>query len=127
MRHTVILGWPAELMNLNDRDHYQKKGRLTKAWRQHAHRMFADLAADNEPFARARVVVYYRFPDNRRRDVGNLRPTSKAIVDGIVDSGFLDGDDDSRFVGPDERREYPNGPPRISVVIYELAEADDAA
>ena len=84
MIHTVVLDWPAELLSLNDRDSHWKRGKLTKAWRQHTHAKFADLAAENRPFARARIVVHYRFADNRRRDVGNLQLTSKAITDGVV-------------------------------------------
>lgn len=127
MRHTVTLGWPAELLNLNDRHHHHKRAKLTAAWRQHAHARFADLAAEHGPLGRVRIVVYYRFADNRRRDVGNLQLTTKAICDGITDSQLIVDDSDAYLVGPDNRRERPNGTPRVSVIVYELTEADDAA
>lgn len=41
---------------------------------------------------------------NRRRDVGNLYPTVKACLDGIVsDAKVLPDDDDRHVVGPDIR------------------------
>lgn len=126
MIHTVILDWPAELISLNDRHHHMKRAALTKAWRHHTHAKFADLARKHGTIERARIVVTYRFPTDRRRDVGNLQITTKAICDGIVDSGLLVDDDDLHLVGPDNRRERPNGPPRVSVVVYELAEVDAA-
>jgi len=42
---------------------------------------------------RPRVTLYYFPPDNRRRDVDNLVPTSKACVDGLRYAGVLVDDD----------------------------------
>lgn len=39
-----------------------------------------------------RVVFVWTVTDRRRRDVGASAPTSKAALDGIVDSGLLRGD-----------------------------------
>lgn len=119
MSTTIALGWPAELISANDRHHHQQRARLVKAWRWHAYQKAADLEID-EPYLRARVIVHYRFKDNRRREVSNLQPTSKAILDGLVDAGLLPDDDDVHCVGPDNRREWPNGEPRITVTIEPL-------
>lgn len=72
---------------------------------------------------RARIEIWYRFPDNRRREVANLQPTSKAIVDGLVDAGLLPDDQDEHCVGPDNRRLWPNGPHEVLVRVYALDDA----
>lgn len=117
---TFTLTPPADFINANDRPHYHAKAKLTKAWRQAA---CVAVRAGFHPyrFELARVVVYYRFPNNRRREVSNLQPTSKAIVDGLVDALLLVDDDDKHVIGPDNRREYPNGPARVTVTIEETA------
>ena len=52
---------------------------------------------------RVRCVVNITWPDNRRRDAHNLMPTLKACVDGFVDAGLLEDDDDRHLIGPDLR------------------------
>lgn len=117
---TIVLEPPCAFINANDRLHHHAKAKLTKAWRDLAHDHAAYPADHGVRYERARVVVTYRLANNRRREVSNLQPTSKAILDGIVDSGLLVDDDDSHCIGPDNRREYPNGPPRVTVTITEV-------
>jgi hypothetical protein len=117
---TIVLEPPCDFLNANDSLHFQAKGKLTKQWRR-----AAELAVNAlfEPYhyTRARVICTIRFPDNRRRDVGNWYPTAKACLDGIVDSQLLLFDDSDKYVvGPDMRREYPNGPARVTVTITPL-------
>ena len=50
-----------------------------------------------------RIVVTLHFLDRRRRDVGNLAPTTKALIDGMVDAGLLVDDSSAHVVGPDHR------------------------
>jgi Holliday junction resolvase RusA-like endonuclease len=116
---TIVLEPPCDFINANGRLHHHAKAKLTKAWRD------AACAAINagfhpERYDLARVVCTYRLANNRRREVSNLQPTSKAIVDGLVDSLLLVDDDDLHVVGPDNRREWPNGTPRVTVTIEEL-------
>ncbi|MFT4471421.1 hypothetical protein ACMX2H_16075 [Arthrobacter sulfonylureivorans] len=88
-----------------------------KFWRARAH-----AAAMNVPgVERGRVVVYYRFPTNHRREVSNLQPTSKAILDGLVDAGVFPDDNDKHVMGPDNRREPVNGPQQVIVRVYVAA------
>lgn len=118
---TLIIEPPCDFINANQRLHFQAKAKLTKAWREAA--MIAALAVRDlyETYPRAHVVITYRLADDRRREVSNLQPTSKAILDGIVDSGLLVDDSDAHVIGPDNRRERPNGPPRATVTIKEAA------
>jgi len=116
---TFTLDPPCAFINANDRLHHAPKAKLTRTWR--------DLAAATintgwfpDRYQRAHITVAIRFPNNRRRDVGNLYPTAKAIVDGCVDANLLSDDDDKHVIGPDLRRDYPNGEPRVTVTIEEI-------
>lgn len=93
---------PTIYLNSNDRIHFQVRATRTRAWRETA---WVYAKVNRLPrLEKARIVVTYGFPNRRRRDVGNLYPTSKAIVDGLVDAGVLDDDDDTHLIGPDQRR-----------------------
>jgi crossover junction endodeoxyribonuclease RusA len=116
---TIVLEPPCVFLNANDSLHFQAKGKRVKKWRETAQ---AAVNALFEPhrYERAHVVCAIRFPDNKRRDVGNWYPTAKAIVDGLVDANLLPDDNDRHLTGPDMRREYPNGPARVTVTITPL-------
>lgn len=55
------------------------------------------------PMERAHLTVYVSWQNARRRDVSNISPTIKALVDGIVEAGILPDDDDLHLTGPDLR------------------------
>lgn len=116
MSTTITLEPPCAFINANDRLHHHAKAKLTKAWREAA----AIQGRHLPKYVRAHIVVSIRFPTNHRRDIGNLYPTAKALVDGLVDADALLDDSDTFIVGPDLRREYPNGTPRVTVTIEEL-------
>ena len=91
-------------LNSNMRLHRMTEVKLTKAWRS------ASAAAALEAFQRngelktpVRVVAHVWKPRGGRYDPGNLYPTAKACVDGLVDAGLLVDDDYTRVVGPDMR------------------------
>jgi hypothetical protein len=74
------------------------------------------------------IIARCHATDARRRDVGNLYPSAKALVDGLVDYGLIPDDDDRHLIGPDMRRgaqvskrQYPGGG-LIVVTIVELAD-----
>ena len=116
---TIVLTPPAAFINANDRLHHQAKAKLTKAWRQAA-KAAVDAGFNPYRYDRAHVVCTIRFADNIRRDVGNFYPTAKACLDGIVDAGVLEDDSDLHILGPDMRREWPNGEPRVTVTVTAL-------
>lgn len=119
MTLTLTLEPPAKLINANERLHFHVKNQRTQAWRTAA-REAVENGFHPYRFERAHITVAYRFPDNRRREVSNLQPTSKALVDGIVDSLLVPDDDDRHVVGPDNRRSYPNGAPLVTITIEEI-------
>ncbi|WP_102158723.1 hypothetical protein [Zhihengliuella halotolerans] len=108
--------WEKLRLSMNDREHFHQRSSRTSWWRTQA--MAACRNARLGPLEACRVEVWYRFPDNRRREVANLQKTSKAIVDGLVDARLVPDDSDSFCVGPDNRREPVNGPHEVRVVIY---------
>ena len=119
MTTTFTLTPPCDLISANGRLHHHVKAPLTRAWRQLA---AATINAGFYPdrYERAHITVYYRFPTNHRREVSNYQPTSKAIVDGLVDALLIPDDSDNHVVGPDNRRDWPNGPLRVTVVVEPL-------
>lgn len=78
-------------LNMNDRMHWSKKSRITKALR---HEAFTRAKAMKLPTNCGQVEVTFHFQprDNRRRDADNLIPNLKALCDGIVDAWVVHDD-----------------------------------
>jgi crossover junction endodeoxyribonuclease RusA len=80
-----------ELVSANSRMHYFAKAKIMAALRREA----AVLARDIPHLDRVHVTGIFYPPDRRRRDAGNILFWAvKAGVDGIVDAGVLDDDND---------------------------------
>lgn len=116
---------PAKLVSANRRIHHMTRATTCAYWRKAAH----DAAIEAYGWAdvgqawhnRVRIVLTVRFPDKRRRDVGNLYPyVAKPIVDGLVDARLVYDDDDTHVVGPDLRRDPDRGPLRIRIDIEDI-------
>lgn len=116
----LVLEPPAPFINANQRLHWRKKMELTRAWRELARAQAAFLVQTGVSHERVHVFAHFRFPDNKRRDVGNWFPTVKAALDGAVSAGLIEDDSDAFVVGPDLRREYPNGLPRLVLEFVEV-------
>ena len=104
MTHTVTIpvDLKAEALSANGREHWSVRKARTKVLRDKA--KVGALAAHIPPMSRAHLTVTVHWPDRRRRDVANLSPTIKALVDGMVtDAGLLPDDSDAYLVGPDLR------------------------
>ena len=100
-------------LNINDRDHWAVKARKTRQLRHlgrhHAVVDLREALIDGfSPEDKTHVVVTFIWPDYRRRDVHNWMPTVKAILDGVVDSGFIKDDSDKYLSGPDLRVAKPS-------------------
>lgn len=69
--------------------------------------------------SRGRVVVSFRFPARTyTKEVSNLQPTVKALVDGLVDARVFPEDNDGVVFGQDARRESFVGPLRMVVMVF---------
>ena len=93
---TLTIPAPAPWINANARDHWTKKGRLTRSWRSAsaAWARHQKLRPVTQPVVIVATVVK---TNSRRFDVENLAPTVKAAIDGLRDSGVLP-EDDTRWV-----------------------------
>ena len=87
------------LINANQRMHWSKKARYTRAIRStthfkaHQYRELRMTAAD--------CVVWIHWHDRRRRDEHNYFGTLKAAIDGCVDAGLIVDDSTKYLTGPD--------------------------
>lgn len=110
--------WKANFLSMNQRLSHHPKNDRTQYWVE----LTKSLARNQRvlPVEKAHVEIWFRFPDNTRREVANLQPTSKAIVDGLVHAKVFADDRDELVVGPDNRRSWPNGPYEVRIKIYAL-------
>lgn len=81
------------LLNANGREHWSKRASGTSTIRMVAR----NLSANMPHLEKVKIRGVYYAPNNRRRDTGNLYPSFKAAIDGLVDSGVLK-DDSDRYV-----------------------------
>ena len=97
---TLTIPAPTDWLNSNQRlGIYAKAGRV-KAWRYAAY-----VAARRSRTFDCPVHITATFHKTRagRWDVGNLYPTAKACVDGLVDAGVIPDDSNEWVTGPDMR------------------------
>lgn len=81
--------WPP--LRSNDRMNRWRKAEWTSNIR-HAAKILTKAQKLPPITGPVRVVFVWTVCDNHRRDVSASAPTSKAALDGIVDSGLLSGD-----------------------------------
>jgi crossover junction endodeoxyribonuclease RusA len=69
------------------------------------------------------VELHYEPRDNRRRDVDNLIPTLKHVVDGLVAAGVADDDDHTRYrlTSPVIHPAAATRRPRLWIVVLDLS------
>jgi len=110
---------PAPFINSNGRLHRHKQAEQTRAWRA-AGRL---ASAGTPQFAgHVHILAYINKPKiGGRWDPNNWSGTTKAIVDGLVDSGTL-VDDSNRYVTGPDHRVGTKGPDEIILEIIELTE-----
>jgi len=109
------------LLNANQRLHWAERNKRTQHWRELA--AWQAKAAKVPHWQRAHILAEFSFGNNIRRDVGNLNPTIKAAVDGLVDAGLLPDDDDKHLEGPDLRRVERSGLALVRLVVTDLGAA----
>jgi hypothetical protein len=102
---------PCGWLNSNSRPHRHAAAKLTAQWR-----MAGKIHARGQPKPAlpkpVRIVAYVWKPRAGRYDPNNLGITAKAILDGVVDAGWLPDDDFTHVHGPDMRH-GGIGPARI--------------
>lgn len=101
---TWTLAIPADQwwINSNYRNGWRRNAVLVKHWREQAF-WYAKAVKLPTGLAKVHILATFQFRDNRRRDVHNLMPTLKAVVDGLVDYGLIPDDSTRYLTGPDLR------------------------
>ena len=109
------------VVSMNDREHFHKAAPKKKFWRTLG--AVAARGAGRPKFDGGRVVVFFRLPKGGRgvrsvKEVANLQPVVKALIDGMVDAGVFPDDDDKHVWAQDARRLPWNGTCEIFVTIW---------
>lgn len=94
---TIRIPAPAPWINANQREHRLAIRQNVKLWRD-AGNVYA-RQAKLPTLGQARVRATLHFPDKRRRDDHNYFLTIKALIDGMIDYGFLADDSSEYLVG----------------------------
>ncbi|MFK5691302.1 hypothetical protein ACI3EY_16715 [Ornithinimicrobium sp. LYQ92] len=124
MTYTMTLAAGMDYLNANHRTHWAAKAKRTRYWRDRA-RLEARRAGI-PALDRAHITVTIHKTRGGRYDPGNLAPTAKAIVDGLVDAGVLDDDDATRVIGPDMRAGEKRDVRQLVITIEALPEEKTA-
>lgn len=106
-------------INANSRHHWAVKAEMTRNWRTTA-RIAAQNAGLPKGLQRVHITVHVHKTNNRAYDAGNLAPTAKAIVDGLVDYQLIEDDNNEYLTGPDMRHGEKRDQPGITLIIKEL-------
>jgi len=108
---------PCDWLNSNQRLHWAEKARRTRIWRYTAHGAVLAQAKGVRFTVPVRIVVTIHKPRAGRFDATNWAPTGKALIDGLVDSGLLEDDDNTRVIGPDMRAGEKRAEPCVVVRV----------
>ena len=90
-QYLLDLKMTAPPLNANHRPHWAVRARAVREARRTA-KIMARKEQLPKDCARVRVRLIYRPRDRRRRDPGNIAPTQKAALDGLVDYGLVPDD-----------------------------------
>lgn len=107
---------PASWLSANDRRHRHAQAKIAAGWRAAAG-WGVKGRLRSVRLQRAHIVAVLHHGDERRRDPGNYAPTTKPVIDGLVDGGLLPDDDWRHLEGPDLRGGPATGWAR-GVVMY---------
>ena len=100
---TLTIPAPCDWLNANERLHWAEKARRTRIWRHTAHGAVLAQAKGARFDVPVRITVTIHKTRAGRYDATNWAPTGTALIDGLVDSGLLEDDDNTRVIGPDMR------------------------
>lgn len=106
------------ILNANDRKHFHEKAPIVRNLRA----LGRAAALDCQPMHRAEITINIGWPDRRHRDADNLSPTTKALIDGIVEDGGLLPNDRDAHVAWIKKAGYYAGKRGIVVLDFEFVE-----
>lgn len=120
----IVCDQPQTWLNSNRvRGHWATTDPLRRYWRDLGVTLTRKAMKGRPSFERVQVVFTFHRADRREFDPGNLAPTSKAFLDGMVDAGLVPSDTWRHVVGPDHRYGPPDGQRRMVVDVFDLGSA----
>lgn len=111
------------LLNSNDRRHRQVEAKIAKAWRAAARDECLRVAAGLRLETPVHILAQIHKPRGGIWDPNNYHPTTKPIVDGLVDAGLIPDDSWREVEGPDHRAGKP-GSAAVTFTITCLGRAE---
>ncbi len=105
---------PCDWLNSNQRLHRMVSAKRTASWRLAAFHAAHPAVAFMDP---VHIVCTVHKTRAGRWDAGNLYPTAKAIVDGLVDAGVIPDDSNEWVTGPDMRAGEKRAEPCVVVRV----------
>lgn len=90
----------SKVLNANKGIHYRAKAPIVKMLRETAYHKGLEEIENNKLHSMEyyKVTTYVHPPTRRRIDPPNLSPTTKALIDGLTDSGLWIDDDFSHLL-----------------------------
>jgi hypothetical protein len=116
-RKTKKLQEQNPFLNSNQRRHRMTEAKITALWKAEAAAAFEGLP----PMGKVRIRADVWRDHNGRLDPGNVYPSAKACVDGIVAAGVLVDDSFEYVIGPDMRI-GGKGDPGLMLTVTEISE-----
>lgn len=129
--HTISLNCPRMIgkvpwgllsLNAERKLHWSARKAVAAYWRSNTES--AVRMAGIPPMGRVHVVVYFHKATNRMYDVSNLLPVAKSCVDGMVDAGIIEDDNNHFLIGPDMRAGTKSSTPHVVIEIIDLVGAE---
>jgi hypothetical protein len=113
----ITLPWPSSKLHAHSKGSHWGKSAATKDAREFA---FAICKCGGLKPIVGPVLITYTFfvPDKRRRDAANMIQSCKPYIDGIVDSGLIEGDhwQVMKIYGVDVQIDKDN--PRVEIGLF---------
>ena len=109
---------PPLTLNKSKSMHWAPKAKVIKElrelafWQARSHKI--------PPLDRVRVMIEWRVPDKRKRDVDNPVETVKPLADGLVDAGVVPDDSWQYMEGKGVEIVYDKGVRELFLTIEEL-------
>ena len=111
-------------LSSNQRLHWAPKGKRTKWLRDYAARRIW-ISKPSAPYKNgARITAHIGYASNTKADPNNAAPTTKALIDGLVEAGMFIDDSHEWVLGPDHRRDTEKAPRGFHTVRLEIEEVE---
>ena len=111
-------------LSSNQRLHWASKAKRV-AWLRHIVSSPFIASRMSAPYGGlVRITAHIGYASNTRADPNNAAPTTKALIDGLVEAGMFIDDSHEWVLGPDHRRDTEKAPRGFHTVRLEIEEVE---